>query len=255
MSKVWRFFFGLTIRLAGVSGGTMMFRWLQREPKQLVERRQVLSSALVDYPLYQPPYPQGPFLRRRHDQTEEDYERYSHEYAARSEQNFGYFMQQRAARLVALQAFLGKFGVSASLDDAGLASVSAWLPDNGYALANFKEEAVRQAFYQMQTPWTGGLRGLNIVFDLGIFLGESLIQKQPRLHWKYIPGISDHGESFGTGYQIEGFRRKAKGNWLEPAEYILGCCWNDLIGFYSPRGRAWTSEDSLVGTVRDYSTR
>jgi hypothetical protein len=237
---------------------TIMFRWLRREPKQLIERRQVLSPALSDYPLYQPPHRQGPnFLRRRQNQAEEEYVSYIHEFVARSDQNVLYFMEQRAARLAALQAFLGKFGVSASLDDAGLASVSAWFPDNGYALANLKGEAVRQTFYQMQTPWDRELRGLNVIFDLGVFLGETLIQKQPRLHWKFTPGSSDQGESFGTGYRVEGFRRKAKGNWMDPGQYIVRCSMNELndLHSYSPRPSVFRNYDLLVGVVRDYSTR
>src|SRR5689334_15454647 len=207
-----------------------MFRWLQREPKQLVERRQAFAAPLMDYPLYQPPHRQGPnFLRHLQDQTEEEYVRYIQEFVARSDQNFHYFMEQRAARLAALQAFLGKFGVSAGLDDAGLASVSAWLPDNACALvANLRDEAVVQTFYQMQTPWSEGLRGLNVLFDLGVFLGECLIKKQPRLHWKYVTGSSDRGESASTGYKIEGFRRKAKVNWLDPGQFIFSKCMFEL---------------------------
>jgi hypothetical protein len=235
-----------------------MFRWLRREPKQVVERRQALSPALVDYPLYQPPHRQGPnFLRRRQNQTEEEYVSHIHEFVARSDQNFVYFMEQRATRLAALHAFLGRLGVSASLDDAGLASVSAWLADNGYALANPRDPAVVQAFYQMQTPWTERLRGLNVIFDLGIFLGESLIRKQPRLHWKSSTGSSDHGESVTTGYNIEGFRRKGKGNHLDPAGSIFGFCWNDLnnLHFYSPLPNTPGNYNVLVGVVRDFSTR
>ncbi|WP_456623310.1 hypothetical protein [Bradyrhizobium sp. P5_C12] len=234
-----------------------MFRWLRREPQQLVERRKVLSPALADYPPYRPPHRQGPFLRRRDDQAEEDYTRYSHEYAARSDENFAYFMGQRTARLAALQSFLNKFGVSASLDDAGLASVSAWFSDNGFALANLREPAVSQAFYQMQTPWTEGLLGLNVVFDLGIFLGDLLIQKQPNLHWTYVRGLSDDGDSSSTGYKIEGFRRKAKVNRLSPADYVLGCCWNDLNELYSyaPRPSALRDRDIFVGLVRAYAAR
>jgi hypothetical protein len=234
-----------------------MFRWLRREPKELTERRQVLSPALMDYPLYQPPHRLGPFLRRHQDQTEQDYMRYRNEYVARSEQNFLHFMEQRTTRLAALQGFLGKFGVTAGLDDTGLASVSAWFVDNSFALANLRDEAVSQAFYQMQTPWTEELRGLNVIFDLGVLIGESLIAKQPGLHWKYIPGISDHGETFSTGYKIEGFRRKGKVNWLDPAQHILGCCWNDLNNLYSyaPRPASLRNHDILVGIVRDYSTR
>lgn len=188
-----------------------MFNWRKREPKELIERRQVLSSALVDYPLYQPPDHPGPFLRRRHDQTEQDYMRYRDQYAARSDHNFLYFMEQRARRLAGLQEFLDKFGVSATLDDTGLAKMSAWVADNSFALvSNLRDKTVRQAFYRMQTPWIEGRHGLKVVFDLGIFLGESLIKKQPRLHWKYVPGISDHGESFTTGYKNRGLSREDK---------------------------------------------
>jgi hypothetical protein len=258
VSKVWRFCFGHTINPAEILGEIVMFRWLQREPKELIERRQALSPALVDYPLYQPPHPQGPFLRRRQDQAEEDFARYSQEYTARSEQNFSFFMEQRPTRLAALQACLSKFGVSASLDDAGLVSLSTWFADNDFALVpNLRDQTVVQAFYQMQTPWLEGLRGLNVIFDLGIFLGESLIQKQPRLHWRYIPGLSNHGESFSTGYKIEGFRGKTKVNWLDPAQFIVRCCMNDLNNLYShsPRPPALRNYEIFVGVVRDYSTR
>jgi hypothetical protein len=167
-------------------------------------------------------------------------------------------MEQRATRLAALQMFLSKFGVSASLDDAGLASVSTWFPDHDYALVGtLRDPAVRQAFYQVQTPWTDEILGLNVIFDLGVFLGESLIKEQSRLHWKYIPGSSDHGESFGTGYHIEGFRRKTKGDWLDPGEFILSRCILDLndLYSYSPRPRALRNYDIFVGVIRDYSTR
>ena len=199
-----------------------MFNWLKREPKELIERRQALSPALVDYPLYQPPDHPGPFLRRRDDQTEQDFMRYRDQYAARSDENFIYFMEQRATRVAALQGFLDKFDVSANLDDTGLANVSAWFADNSFALvSSLRDEALCQVYFRLQIPWIEELRGLNVIFDLGIFLGESLIRKQPRLHWKYLPGISDHGECLCTGYQIAGFRQKGKGGWLEPASFVL----------------------------------
>jgi hypothetical protein len=133
--------------------------------------------------------------------------------------------------------------------------VSAWFPDNGYALAgNLRDPNVSQAFYQMQPPWTDERRGLNVIFDLGVFLGESLIAKQPRLHWKFYSGASDHGESNCTGYYIVGFRRR-KGNWLDPGQRILSECWNDLNNLYSPRPGRFRNDDLLVGIVRDFSTR
>jgi hypothetical protein len=242
---------------AGISEETMMFPWLKREPKELVEQRQVLSPALMDYPLYQPPHCLGAFLSRRDDQTDEDYERYRLEYAEHMKVNFAYFMAQRATRIAALQSFLSKLGVNASFDDAGLTRVSAWFPDNAFALADLREWAVSQSYYQMQTPWTEGLLGLNIIFDLGVFVGDLLIQKQPRLHWVDVPRVSDTGECSATPYKIEGFRRQAKRKWLGPADYILGLCWNDLndLHSYAPLPKARRNYDVLVGVVRAYSTR
>ena len=107
----------------------------------------------------------------------------------------------------------------------------------------------------MQTPWTQGLRGFNLVFDLGIFLGECLIKKQPRLHWNYQFGASDDGYAALTGYAIEGFRRRHEGGWLDPPQYIFGRCYSDLNGLRSGRPMMLTRPDDLVGMVRDYSTR
>lgn len=184
--------------------------------------------------------------------------RYRDQYAVRSDQNFTYFMEQRVTRLAALAAFLDEFGVVASLDDAGLASVSAWFADNSFALvSSLRDKTSREAFYRMQTPWTEQLRGLNIIFDLGVFLGEALIRKQPRLHWKYLPSISDHGETLTTGYRIDGFRGGTKVRLYEPGTFVLHSCLNDLnnIHSYSPRPRALRHHEVLVGQVRDYSTR
>ena len=233
-----------------------MFRWLRREPKILTEKRQLLSAAIADYPLYQPPIRQGPnFLRRTPQQSEEDYVRYAREYVARSEQNFEYFMGQRTARLTALQTFLQEFGVHASLDDIGLANVSVWCPDNDFALVNdLQNPDVRQTFYQMKIPWTEELRGLNVIFDLGIFLGEMLIKRQPRLHWKYKHGSSDDGESAGTGHHIDGFRARA---WMDPGQFIVQNCRNNLnqIYSYSRETATYRNYEALIGVVRDYSER
>jgi hypothetical protein len=253
----WSIGSGSIIALVGSSEVATMFRWLRREPKELIERRLVLSPGLQDYPLYQPPHSLGPLLRRRADQTDQDFQRYSDDYSTRSKQNFAYFIEQRAARLGALKTFLAGFGVSADLDDAGLASVSAWLADNSFALADVRKPDVRGPFYQMRIPWTGDLRGLNVIFDLGVFLGELLIQKQRRLHWKYIPVLSDDGYASSTGYNIDGFRGNTKVKWLDPGTFILTRCFADLndLHSYSPRPRALRNYNILVGVVRDYATR
>jgi hypothetical protein len=232
-----------------------MFKWFKREPRMLVERRELLSPFIADYPLYQPPYRQGPnFLRRSPNQEEEAYLKTIPEFTARGDENFAYFMEQRASRMASLQSFLAKFGVSASPDDAGLADVSRWFPYNAFALVpSLRDWAVGQAFFQMKTPWIDELRGLNVIFDLGIFFGEALIRKQPCLHWKFHYGASDHGEAYGTGYQVDGFRRRTKSSWIDPPGYIAGECQNDLNGLQAPRRRVNSREDTLVNVARAYA--
>jgi len=233
-----------------------MLRWFRREPRYLVERRQFLSDAVADYPLYQPPHRQGPnYLRSVQNQIEDEHIRLFREFMARAEENFQFFLEQRPARLAALYAFLDKFGVKVGLDDTGLSAVSAWLPGNGCALiGDPRSEAVVQAFYQMQTPWTQSLRGFNVVFDLGVFLGEALIARQPRLHWKLLLGLSEKGESATTGYALEGFLMKRNGNHIDPPERVFGECWNEVntLRFRQPR---FLDSNLLVGIVRDFSKR
>jgi hypothetical protein len=235
---------------------TNMLRWFRRDPKFLTERRQFLSEAVADYPLYQPPHRQGPnYLRRVQNQKEDEHIRLFHEFMARGEENFQFFLEQRSARLAALYAFLDKFSVKASLDDTGLSSVSAWLPGNGCALiGDPRNEAIVQAFYQMQTPWTQSLRGFNVVFDFGIFLGEALIARQPRLRWKLRLGLSEKGESASTGCSLEGFLMMGQGTHLDPPQRIFGECWNE-VNMLSSRQPRFMNSNLLVGIVHDFSTR
>ncbi len=162
-----------------------MFRWLRRDPKPLVERRRCMSELLAEYPVYEPPYRQGrDFPRRTRNQDEDEYFRLGREFAARGEENFAYFLAQREVRLAALGGFLRKFDVTMGLDDAGLQAVSAWCPGNyGALVARHHEDATRHAFFEL-AAWTGRLRGLNVIFDLGIFLGECAIARRPKLRWK-----------------------------------------------------------------------
>ncbi len=234
-----------------------MFRWLQREPEHTIKRRQLLSDAFADYPLYQPPYRQGPsFPRRTPKQTEEDHKRLLLEFAERGRENFQYFLDQRTARLIALRTFLSKLGVNADLDDVGLAAVSAWFPGNLSALvANLRDEGVTQAFYQMNTTWTESLRGLNVLFDLGVFLGECLTVRQPKFRWEYHPGLSDDGASYHTGYVITGFEKPSERNWFDPAAFIYGQARNDVIDQRPGSTFRPVNAGVLAGKVRAYTTR
>ena len=108
-----------------------MFGWLRREPALLTERRRRMFDALADYPIYEPPYRQGPnFIRHLPGKSKEEYRRLLREFLERGRENFVHFVGHRHERLTALGKFLAKFHVNTGTDDEGLAAVSAWLPHN-----------------------------------------------------------------------------------------------------------------------------
>jgi hypothetical protein len=151
--------------------------WRRTEPKHLVDRRRRMSKALVDYPVYEPPHRQGPNGPR--DLSDQE----AREFWARGKENFSHFMEHRIERQDALRAFLANFDVAMTLEQAGLAAVSAWLPGNcGALVRDIDKEETIQIFFRYLVPWVGDLRGLNVIFDLGIFFGECVIFRYPRLH-------------------------------------------------------------------------
>jgi hypothetical protein len=89
------------------------------------------------------------------------------------------------------------------------------------------------------------LRGLNVVFDLGVFLGECVIARNPKLHWKYL-GI-------GIGYWITGFRSIRDD--LDAPGYMYNYCANDQAMVRWPNYDRNFYVNDLVGIVRDRSTR
>jgi hypothetical protein len=232
-----------------------MLGWLRRDPAHLKEHRRRMSDALLDYPVYAPPYRQGPnYPRHLQIKGEDVYGRLLREFTARGRENFTYFLEQRNARLTALGIFLAKFGVMMGIDDTGLAAVSAWCPGNcGALVPNLRLDQTRQAFFQLLEPWTGQLRGLNVIVDLGVFLGECLIFRNQRLHWIYRPGTSDDGSSNSSGFQIDGF--KDRRDWLDPIGFLYRVCGNDEVDLRAGAVGRSVRSDALVGKVRDFSTR
>ena len=233
-----------------------MFPWLRRDPKHLVERRQSMLRAMADYPPYEPPHRQGPnFLDRVSRQGEVEYEVLLQRFTDRGRENLDYFLKHREVRMNALSAFLEKFDVQMGFGDAGLAAVSAWCPQNcGSLVPDLRDQNTRQVFFQMLQPWTGQWRGFNVIFDLGTFLGESLIVRSPRLHWIYQPGLSEDGVSNHSGYGIGGFKKGA-GNWFDPMGFICDACTRNQAYLRTKNSIFFTRPDFLIGQVRDFSSR
>src|SRR5262249_23301129 len=124
-------------------------------PKAWKSARRV-RNALIDYPLFAPPHREHPaFLDFR-----------------AAKENERYFFEHRSERIDALRDFLRAFEIELALEGAGFAAVSAWFSDYaGLLTPMLRDRLIRQAFYCLTRPWTGPLRGLNTLFDLGLFFG------------------------------------------------------------------------------------
>ncbi len=152
-----------------------MFGWLlrhsQRHPQRHEERERV-SYALADYPAYEPP--QWNAIKSITDNNLE--------YA-------NFFLDMRNRRLDALRSFLIKFDVILSMDDVGIMSVSSWCPVYGdFLVPDLETDDVFSAYNDLELPWTGRLIGLNVIFDIGIYIGECVLSHNQTLKWQPMRG-------------------------------------------------------------------
>jgi hypothetical protein len=100
-------------------------------------------------------------------------------------------MRVRLDRLTFFQTWLREwFGVKATLDGDGLLALNAWINTYGGGLIGdqFNKAMV---FATYQPAWVGEYAGYNVMIDIGIFVGEYLIAKRPKLHWEIYRGDPD----------------------------------------------------------------
>jgi hypothetical protein len=170
------------------------------------------TGPLAGYPVYDPPYRANVcqlaprFIGDRYLAME----------------NFGYFMGQRALRLDSLAAYLRHFGI-ADLDpasDSCLDAIGRWCDAYLGALTPSwpYEERLYRAFFAHAERWEGDLVGLNVVFDLGIVLGEAVIARNTDRFWNVMgTGRSDTIGPF-QGYMIWDINRNKQ--WFEPISHV-----------------------------------
>lgn len=139
------------------------------------------QRALKNYPIYDVPH------KRAEGELPE----------REAQENFDYFMRVRLQRLAFFQDWLCRnFSVTASLDGDGVRAVSRWVDDYGGGLIG-DDRYVAQIFDSYQPHWEGRYAGYNVMIDLGIFLGEYLVSKRPRLHWEIYRGHEVEPETIG----------------------------------------------------------
>lgn len=146
-----------------------------------------VNSALQDYPIYDPPH-----LRNEIELP-----------LGEARDNFRYFLDTCAFRLEALSNFLTRFGICATTTDIGLAEVSSWFDRYAGLLLAFRPRTgtTFRAFVDRQPPWTGEHIGINVVWDLGIYVGECIIARRPSAYWDLDTGGPDPLSREAVGYQ------------------------------------------------------
>ena len=152
---------------------------MDRLRARLSKARLEVERALHDYPLYDPPH-----------KIEE--RRLPKDKAA---ENFDYFMRMRMKRVAQFREWLQQhFTVTVTLDEEGVRALGRWGNDYaGWLLVRGAEghpqssDTYYRAYYAYDPPWTGENSGMNVLFDIGITLGEAIIANCAKLHWDFDP--------------------------------------------------------------------
>jgi hypothetical protein len=127
-------------------------------------RERQLKRALVGYPLYAPPHSGVEWTMP----------------ATQARGNFDFFVAQRRHRIDVLKRFLAPFNVSLDFTDGAKQALDRWLAAYG-ALLFVSETGI--SFLTHEPEWTGPRASLNVIFDIGIYLGEFAIAESPWLRW------------------------------------------------------------------------
>jgi hypothetical protein len=127
-------------------------------------RNRKLKRMLAGYPAYTPPH-----LGIEWTMSEQH-----------ARENFEYFLAERAKRLDIVKRFLEPFGISLDFTDRARRAVDRWLASYG-ALLFVSETGA--SFWTHRPQWAGPRSGLNVIFDLAIYIGEFAIVESPWLSW------------------------------------------------------------------------
>jgi hypothetical protein len=92
-------------------------------------------------------------------------------------------------RAADFQTWLSRnFLVTISPDEMGVRALNEW--GNRFAgllLTTGADERVAKSYFTYDPPWTGPGAVYNVLFDMGITLGEIMIANCPKLHWEIDP--------------------------------------------------------------------
>jgi len=100
-------------------------------------------------------------------------------------------MRVRLDRLAFFQNWLlTHFAVNATFDSAGASAVGRWVDRYGDVLLGGQDRD-RFEFPYHSKAWTKDNPGYSVIFDLGIFIGEFVIEKRPWCRWELTQETPD----------------------------------------------------------------
>jgi hypothetical protein len=107
-----------------------------------------------------------------------------------AKENFNYFQTHLASRQTSFRTFMKTFAIDATTDDRGLVAVSEWFNRFGGLLLYYKPRSVTtlHAFVNYDPPWIGRYIGINVVWDIGIYIGNCIIARRASAHWDLNTG-------------------------------------------------------------------
>jgi len=143
----------------------------------------IARRASRGYPLYDVPHKQS-----ERTMTE-----------AEAQENFHYFMSVRLHRLAYFLEWLREnFAVNATLNGEGLTAVSNWADEYGGGLIQYEGHVALEIWANYRPIWDAAYAGLNVMIDIGIFQGEYLMVKRPKLHWEIYRGQEVEPATYGS---------------------------------------------------------
>jgi hypothetical protein len=133
---------------------------------QMWLRKQWLMRALQNYPLYDPPHK----IEERLMPREQAFE------------NFLYFMDVRKQRVEHFRTWLRqRFWTPVQANERGVKALNSWAVRYSAFLLPAHPNGI--SYFSYNPPWMGDCAGCNVLFDMGISLGEFLIANCPNLRW------------------------------------------------------------------------
>lgn len=169
-----------------------------------------IQQVIKNYPVYSPPITQNeidlPLIKAK--------------------ENFAFFKQNIAFRMEVFRALLKRFSISATTNDQDLAAVSEWFDRYGGLLRYYRlrDTSTLNAFVHYDPRWIGRYIGINVIWDIGIYVGECIIARRRYARWDINTGDPDPLSCKALGFHrphIEGLSWPPS---CDPITHVFDIC-------------------------------